>query len=73
MSPLSSPDPCFYIIHHEDFIFCENHEGRPQDCVNHRHPFRFCPVGLEKLNLVNIEDIRQRIDKGWQIIKEKLT
>jgi len=69
MSPISNPEPCPFIIQEGDFIFCTRYSDRPELCKKHELPFRFCPVGLEKLNLREILRISQRIDAGWQKIK----
>lgn len=51
-----------------DFVFCDNYERRPEECVNHTfHGARFCPIGLDVLGLSYPEDterIRIRLDEG---------
>ena len=71
MSPIYNP--CPNIIAHGTFIFCSAYERRPESCINHTfHGARFCPIGLDVLGLLYPEDteqIRQRIDNGYDIIK----
>lgn len=71
MSPISNP--CPNAIRHGTFVFCREYERRPEQCVNHTfHGARFCPIGLDVLNLSYPEDtekIRIRIDEGYDTIK----
>ncbi len=66
MSPISNP--CPHIIEKATFVFCSAYEIRPEQCEKHRHPFRFCPIGVEKLGLTTSAQIALRIDTGWEII-----
>ena len=68
MSPKSAPFPCPDIIQDDTFCFCGCYKQRPQSCINHSFPFRFCPIGVEKLGLQNPQDIAQRIDAGFKRI-----
>ena len=71
MSPITGKgEPCPNIIENGDFVFCSKYEDRPEECKNHGFPSRFCPIGIDMLELKNTEDIRQRIDEGFQKIKE---
>jgi len=69
MSPLTALDPCPHIRKDGNFIFCDNYERRPEECINHTfHGARFCPIGLDVLGLSYPKDtelIRQRIDEGY--------
>jgi hypothetical protein len=67
MSPISAPEPCPNIVRKGDFIFCGDYENRPEECINHRHPFRHCPIGVEKSGCENTTQIMMRIDEGWRI------
>lgn len=69
MSPLSHPDPCPILIEKNGFYFCGDYEHRPEQCKNHKHPFRHCPIGIEKLGLRDTTGIARRIDDGWEISK----
>lgn len=73
MSPISAPEPCPEIIKDGTFFFCKKYKARPKECENHKHPFRFCAIGLEKLGLTYPEDtdkIRDRLEVGFIKIKE---
>lgn len=76
MSPISNPDPCPFIIEDGTFTFCSVYESRPKRCADYEYPnFRFCPIGMDVLNLSYPEDlerIRMRIDDGYEKIKEIL-
>ncbi len=67
MSPISNP--CPYIHEEMTFVFCSIYDGRPESCKAHRHPFRFCPVGIDKLQITDATSIAIRIDAGWDLIK----
>jgi Fe-S-cluster containining protein len=68
-SPIKNP--CPLLIKDDDYYFCSDYKNRPEQCSNHRfNGFRFCPVGLNKLQLKKIEQIRIRIDRGWEKIQK---
>jgi len=67
LSPLSEKE-CPKLIQHEDFYFCGIYQDRPKECKNHTFPFRFCPIGLDKLKLTETSQIALRIDEGYKII-----
>ena len=69
MSPLGSP--CPKLEKRETFYFCGDYENRPEECVNHRHPFRFCPIGISLLDLRNTDESRNRIDTGYEMTRRK--
>jgi len=74
MSPISQPEPCKYLIEDGSFVFCSIYRNRPAECSNHEYPSRFCPIGLEVLGLNPERDttkIRERIDEGWNLIKQR--
>ena len=70
MSPKSAPNPCPDIIQDGTFYFCGCYEQRPEECINHSFPFRYCPIGLEKLSLKNPQEVAQRINAGFKKIAE---
>ena len=65
MSPKSQPLPCHDIIQKGTFYFCGCYLERPDECKNHEFPMRFCPIGMEKLNIHDLNGLRQRIDEGF--------
>ena len=71
MSPLSSPEPCPFVIKIRDFYFCSHYyKDRPEECKFHAFSFaQHCPIGIEKLGLKDIDDIVKRIDDGREITK----
>lgn len=69
MSPKSS-ESCPDLIQDNTFYFCKNYERRPEDCINHNFPSKYCPIGLSKLGLKNTQEIVQRIDEGRKLIRE---
>lgn len=70
MSPLSAPNPCPYIRREKSFVFCSRYARRPVECVRHQFPFRFCPIGVDKLGMEYTDQIARRIDEGYAILKE---
>ena len=72
MSPISQPEPCPNIISVGSFVFCGCYPSRPKECGTHKYLARFCPVGLDilKIDSNNTENMRVRIDTGWEKIKE---
>ncbi len=68
MSPLSD-GPCPHIIEKQGFFFCSEYASRPNQCRNHKFPFKHCPIGIEKLRLKDPIAISLRIDEGWEISK----
>jgi len=68
MSPLGSP--CPKLINHGSFYFCNDYSNRPKECMNHYYSFAVvCPIGLEILDIVNKEQIQERIDTGYAMLK----
>jgi hypothetical protein len=65
MSPISAPEPCPKIKQDGDFFFCGDYKNRPEECAKHDFPSRFCPVGMMKLNLLTPDEVRSRIDTGY--------
>ena len=71
MSPISQPKPCPYLVEADGFCFCLVYDCRPKECQNHEYPSQFCPIGLGVLKLDSLDTIRQRIDDGWERIKQE--
>ena len=70
MSPLSThSDYCPNLIIKGTFRFCSDYKNRPHEYANHEFHSRFCPIGMDVLKLDNLDSIRRRIDKGWELIK----
>jgi len=69
MSPLSAPEPCPNIDQRGDFYFCDNYRNRPEACVSHDFPSNYCPIGVSKLGLATPEEVRQRLDAGYALLK----
>ena len=67
MSPLGSP--CPKLDTRGDFYFCKDYENRPEECTNHRFPFKVCPIGREKLNISTLEEVRLRVETGYAMLK----
>ncbi len=69
MSP--TPNPCPNLIKESDFYFCKCYKNRPIECQDYNFDGRFCPIGLSKLRFYihSIDDIRNRIDEGYERIK----
>lgn len=67
MSPLSAPDPCPHIERVGTFVFCAVYAKRPEECRNHQMPYRFCPIGVEKLRLERADQVARRIDDGYAL------
>jgi Fe-S-cluster containining protein len=71
MSPLSMEDvPCQYLIKSGTFYFCSVYDKRPEQCKNHDFPVRFCPIGISILKPTGSQEISERIDAGWELIKK---
>jgi hypothetical protein len=60
---------CEYVTNEGTFYFCSVYKNRPKECANHNFPAQFCPIGVSKLELHNIDQIRMRINQGWRMIK----
>jgi len=67
MSPLGSL--CPKLVQHGSFYFCGDYENRPTECRNNQHPFRVCPIGMEKLDISDREQLHERIDTGYAMVK----
>jgi hypothetical protein len=70
MSPINGGE-CPYIIIEGKYHFCSYYKNRPKECVNHDFPARFCPIGMSKLGLHDIDSIRIHIDTAYEILKSK--
>ena len=51
---------CRHLGVKEDVFFCDVYPTRPQQCQDHHHPFRVCPIGL---------DIVRPVDLGCRMFK----
>jgi len=72
MCPLNDgSEPCPHIVEVDDFVFCCIYGKRPQQCVDHDFPSRFCPIGMSILKLKAADEVAARIDNGWRLISEK--
>lgn len=71
MSPINGGE-CPHIIIEDKFHFCSKYENRPKECANHDFPSRFCPIGMSKLQLKDIDSIRIHIDSAYEILKGKV-
>jgi len=72
LSPLSD-GPCPHIREEGDFVFCGIYDRRPTQCANHDYPFRFCLIGVRDLKLTSADQVRQRIDQGWEKTRQGVT
>lgn len=71
LSPLTGDDEqCPHIVESNDYIFCKIYSNRPKECANHKFPTRFCPIGLDVLNINSPDQVVNRIDTGYERIKE---
>ena len=71
MSPLArAGEPCPKLIQNETFFFCSDYVHRPKACKAHSFPFRFCPIGVTKLELKEPIEIAQRLDTGQDLLEE---
>jgi len=70
MSPLSAPDPCPHIVETGSFVLCGVYECRPEECRKHSFPMKYCPVGLEILDIGVPEKAHRRIDDGYTLTKK---
>jgi len=68
MSPLSE-GRCPHLVEDSSFFFCGVYADRPEECARHELPGRFCPIGVEILNLESLDAVRIRIDTGWEKTK----
>lgn len=66
MSPLGI-NPCPNLIEIDGFFFCKDYEDRPHRCKDHQFDSRFCPIGMDVLRIKSIEEMRNRIDKGYSL------
>ena len=74
MSPLGI-NPCPNLVEIDHLYFCKNYEKRPEECIRHDFYTRFCPSGMIALNFHlpdDIEKVRDRIDKGDEIVTRGL-
>lgn len=67
MSPLGSP--CPKLVRHGSFYFCSDYENRPRECATHGFPFPVCPIGIEKLGIVGVKQLYERIDTGYAMLR----
>jgi len=72
MSPKNGGRHCPDLIKYDDFYFCKNYKERPDECINHNFPARYCPIGMEKLGITNIVDVWKRLREGHKIIQTNL-
>ena len=71
MSPITgNGEPCPHLIKQDTYYFCGIYNNRPVECQNHKFPARFCPIGIDKLQLNSRDKISQRIDDSWEKLKQ---
>jgi len=61
MSPFGE-NPCPHLTKSNDIFTCDIYELRPDACIQHSFPSRFCPVGVSVLGIETREAITARID-----------
>lgn len=69
MCPIS-PDPCKFLVSKGTIHVCSVYDKRPKECVDHHFTSRYCPIGINVLNLKNLDQIFKRIDEAWEFIKQ---
>ena len=69
MSPLSAPEPCPNLIQRGTFYFCNDYEHRPPECVDHKFDSTYCPIGINTLDIQSTDQMRQRIDGGYALLR----
>ena len=52
---------CRNLVMLGDIAHCTDYKCRPKECELHDFPASICPIGLDVLNLVESEDIQQRL------------
>ncbi len=67
MSPISE-GRCPYLTNEGDIYICGQYDSRPERCANHTFPARFCPVGMNKLELEEESDVIKRCNKLREFI-----
>lgn len=67
MCPIA--DDCPHLIEDDTFYFCGDYENRPEQCKNHKFDSRHCPIGMDKLKIGSIEQLQQRLENGYNKIK----
>ncbi len=68
MSP-KTHSKCPDVIQIGDFYFCNDYENRPKECINHSFPYKYCPLGIVICGLETVEDLHQRMDRGYELIE----
>lgn len=65
MSPLTKDENtlCPYLYEYKGMKLCSEYETRPEQCINHRFPAKFCPIGMDVLGL-DREGAAQRVQKN---------
>lgn len=67
-SPISD-GPCSYIVEQGTFVFCSVYDYKPDRCTRHDFPESRCPIGIWVLGINSLDELRQRIDDGWDMAK----
>ena len=72
MSPISQPEPCPHIVEIDGFVFCGQYDHRPEQCRNHTFQASKCPIGCDVLKMTTPQQVHDRIDQGYMIIRAGL-
>lgn len=67
-SPLSD-GPCPHIVERDGFTLCGVYDSRPQQCRDHTFMARFCPIGMSIVKPTSSDEVRRRIDTGWEMAR----
>jgi Fe-S-cluster containining protein len=60
---------CPYLIEDDSFIFCNSYKIRPRACRDHKFNLEYCPIGMDRLKLKRSDKITERINEGYERIK----
>ncbi len=71
MNPFNDFSICRHLaVFKGGYFLCQIYENRPEECKNHEFPHTHCPLGIDVLKITDPDQIRERIDKGYEYSKK---
>ncbi len=73
MNPFNDFPSCRHIILLKPgYWLCSIYGERPAECKNHEFPHTHCPAGIDVLKITDPDQIRERIDTGYELIQRRI-
>jgi hypothetical protein len=69
LSPLAVDGVCPRLRQDETFFFCADYENRPDQCYQHKFESEFCPIGMNTLEIKDLQSAYARVKEGYEKLR----